>query len=131
MVGGEELEEVVADAGFLLVDDGVAARRRSGLGRHHASKGNSFRPELERIGHGQRVGMAGNRNQIFRAKDTGLFEDAASYLSESQAMFGGLKTLHTASLLDWLNGHTPHCGLLKGKVDDVSQVRRRSHRAQR
>ena len=52
--------------GFLLVDDGVAGSVDQDLRWHHASEGNGLRPEFERIRHGERVGMAGNRNQVFR-----------------------------------------------------------------
>ena len=87
VVGCKKLEQVFANAGFLLVDDCVAGAVDQDLRRHHASEGNGLRPELERIRHCERVGMAGNRNQVFRAKHTSLFENAAPHFSESEAVF--------------------------------------------
>ena len=118
MVGGKKLEQVVSDAAFLLVDDCVAGSVDQDLRWHHASEGNRLRPEFERIRHCERVGMAGNRNQVFRAKHTSLFENAAPHFSESEAVFRRLETLYTASLLDRLDGYTSHRGLLEGKVDE-------------
>ena len=63
VVGGEELEDLVAevgvlfdagaDCGVLLVDDGVAAAVDEDVGRDEAGEGDDFSGELHGVGHGE------------------------------------------------------------------------------
>jgi hypothetical protein len=53
VVGGEELEEVVADGLFALVDDGVAATFDEDLGIDEAGEGDDLAGEFEGVAHGE------------------------------------------------------------------------------
>jgi hypothetical protein len=90
VIGGEKFEETIADAGLFLVDDGVAGGVDELIGLDKAGEWNCFAVEFEGVGHGERVGVAGDGDNVFGAKDVGLLENVAANFGESEAVGEGL-----------------------------------------
>ena len=81
---------MVADGGFVLVDDGVAAAVDEHVGFDHAGERDDFAAELHGVGHGERVGVAGDGDEVCGLEDGGLLEDAAADFGEREAVGGGV-----------------------------------------
>ena len=66
--------------------------------------------------------MAGDRDEVFRAEDAGLLEDAAAHLVERQTVLRGVEALHAARLLHGLERDAANAGLLQREVDDGAEL---------
>ena len=88
MIRCEELEEMVTQAGFLFVDDRIAGAIDQHLRRYHSCEWDDPGIEFERVGHRERIRVAWNRDEVFRAENAGLFKDAATNLSERETVLG-------------------------------------------
>jgi hypothetical protein len=98
VIRGEQLEDLVsedgilldvfANSGVLLVDDGIAAAVDEHVGRDHAGERDDFASQLHGIGHSERVGVAGDGDEVFGLEDSSLREDAAADFREGNAVSG-------------------------------------------
>ena len=113
---------VGADGGVLLVDDGVAAAVDEDVGGDEAGEGDDFAGQLQGVGHGEGVGVAGDGDDVFGFEDGGLGEDAAADFGEGEAVRGGVEVVEAAGLLDGLEGDAADAGLLEGEVDDGAEL---------
>ena len=65
----------------LLVDDGIAPALMQHFGLDHAGERHDFAAELQRVAHGERIGMARHGDDVLRLEDVGL----------RRGYFGGLR----------------------------------------
>ena len=78
--------------------------------------------DLERVGHRQRVGMAGHRDHVLGPEDRRLLEDAAAHLGQRQAIARRIEAVGAAGVLDRLERHAAHARLLQREVDDPADL---------
>src|SRR6185437_13774645 len=120
VVGGEELEDGLVDALFALVDDRITAAVDEDVRRNHAGKRNDLAGEFQRVGHGERVGVAWHGDDVFGREDGGLLEDAPTYFGEGEAVLGRVEVREASGLLDGLEGDAADTRLREREVDDCA-----------
>lgn len=122
VVGGEELEEVVANCRILFIQDSVGGSVDKDVGRDHASQRNNLAGEFESVRHGKRIGMAWHRNYVLGAESVGLFDDFPADLGESEPVGSGIELFEAPGVLNGLESYTPDTGLGQSEVDDFADL---------
>lgn len=120
MVGGEKLEQAIADAGLFFVDDGVAGGVNKDVGLDKTSKRNDFPIKFQGVGHCEAVRVARDRDDVFGAKNAGLLENLSANFGKGETVGGRIEIFDTAGVLDGLQGDTANAGLGESEVDDFA-----------
>jgi len=70
VICGKKLEQAVAHAWFLFIDDGIAGGMNQHIGFNETSERRNFAVEFQRIGHGQGIRMARHGYDILGTEQT-------------------------------------------------------------
>lgn len=120
MVGGEKLEQAIADVGLFFVDDGVAGGVDKDVGLDKTRERNDFPIEFQGVGHCEAVRVARDRDDVFGTKNAGLLENSSANFGQGETVGGRIEFVDTAGVLDGLQGDTTNAGLGEGIVDDLA-----------
>src|SRR5215469_8293809 len=115
MVGGKQVEEAIADPRLFLVDDGITRAVDENLWLNHPGERYDSSIEFQSVGHAQRIGMAGDRDNVFCSKHLRLFKNFAAHFRECETVRRRIEILETAGVLNGLQGDAPNARLLQSE----------------
>src|SRR5664279_3703731 len=118
----EQPENMIVKTLLLLVKHGIVATFNQHFGRDEAGQRRDLAVELEGVCHGEAVGMARHRYDVFRPENAGLFVNAPADLGECEPVSGRVKLLKSTSDLDGLKRHAAHTRLLQCEIDKAADL---------
>ena len=122
MIGGKELEQILAHGFFLLIKNCIASGVDEHLGRNHAGQRRDLAIQLEGVGHSQRIRMAGDRNDVLGLEDSALLQDLAPHFGQREPVGCRIEFFQAACVLYGLKGHAAHAGLLQCIVNNLADL---------
>ena len=122
VTGAEQLDHVLVQAFVLFVHNGVARIVQQVLRIQIAGQRDHFAIDFQRVSHGQRIRIAGHRNDVGCGENTRLLQDLLPHLGERNTVLRRIELLGTAGNLGRLEGDAAHTGLLQPVADDLADL---------
>ena len=123
MVRRKQLEHAVAHRLVLLVDDGVASALDEHLRVDQAGERHDAAVQLQRIGHRQRIGMAGHRQHVLGLEDGRSARGSCGALRVSvrRSVAGSKPSVRPAAWIGWnVTPRTRGCSSAKSMIRPIS-----------